>query len=157
MSGAAKKMARAIGWTQTDWINEVGSAIGVSSIYWFESKLAERNGKRWVARRCRDQFERELFLHFMHVAVHPVRREFDRRAAWRVAVAESRESLGRLVAYMDRQFEKSTRLRKGLLPQDQAELWSRVRQEATIMKIRERPRVPAAAVRGRLASRRGSQ
>jgi hypothetical protein len=134
----------AVGWTRTDWINEVAHAIIVASIYWCESKLAGRNGKRWVARRRMAQFERELFMGFMHVAVYPVRREFDRRAAWREAIAEARRSVRTLKRQVENKLLIAMRTRrtsKRMQPQDEATMWTYVRSEATSMKLRRRPRV----------------
>lgn len=146
MSGAHQRRPPflAIGWTRTDWINEVAHAIAFSSVYWFESRLAGRNGKRWVARQCMSRFESNLLMGFMHVAVYPVRREFDRRAAWRDAVTEARRSVRSLKRQIERKFAIATRLGRRLQPHDETAMWTCVRRHATLMKIRRRPLASSA-------------
>lgn len=155
MSGANQRRPPflAVGWSRADWVDEVAYAIDFSSVYWSESRLAARNGQRWVARKCMGSFESNLLMGFTHVAVYPVRREFDRRAAWRDAITEAQRSVRRLREQIERKWVVATRLGRRLRPHDGDAMWTRVRRQAAIMEIRQRPRAFGAT---RMANRRGS-
>jgi len=128
---AAEQVRAKLGWTRTDWINEVESAFGQAAINWFQARLAERNGQRRDARKWADEFERELVRRVIDVHVHPLKREFDRREAFEAAVAEMPDTIERLREHVERQFGEAVGgVRRGLNDEDVQEFWRQVRRLA---------------------------
>jgi hypothetical protein len=71
----------------------------------------QRLGRSWS---WTVEFERELFRRMMDVHVHPVKRAFDRRAAFQEAIAEIHGAVDRLLDHVEREFGNTVgRVRRG--------------------------------------------
>jgi hypothetical protein len=125
-----------IAWTRTYWLNEVEAALGEASIHWFRGTLASRRGRR--AKRWLSESERELVRRLIDVAVHPVRRRFDRAAALQTAIDETQSTVERLRAHVEREFAKATGLGRKLQDRDVQEFWRMARDLAGAILLKGR-------------------
>lgn len=122
------RIMKKLAWTRSQLIDEIDEALGSAALFWFEARLAAKNGKKVWALRWKSEFEREVVRKMIHVADHPVKKNFDRTKAFKEAVAEmKRGTIRRLREHVERQFAKRVRVRRGLDDADVREFWSRAR------------------------------
>jgi hypothetical protein len=112
---------RQIGWTRRQWANELEAALasvealGEVFILFAKAKLAAKNGKHRWAVRWMTEFDREMLRRMIDLAVHPVRRKFDRRLAFEEVVIEMTDTLGRLREHVEGEFVRMVgNVRRGL-------------------------------------------
>jgi hypothetical protein len=131
---AALAMRRAVGWTRAEWINGVESALGEAFIAFCKARLADKNGQRRPGRSWTVEFECELFRRMIDVHVHPVKRAFDRRAAFQEAIAEMHGALDRLRDHVEREFSNAVgRVRRGIDDRDVKEFWTQAREATRVL------------------------
>jgi hypothetical protein len=78
---SVRAMRRLIGWTRTDWINEVESWLGTTAMHFFAVRFAEKN-RLQPNRQDMAELDLALSLGVIHLVAHPLRRQFDREAAF---------------------------------------------------------------------------
>jgi squalene cyclase len=126
---AALEIRRKVGWTRSDWINEVESALAEAFMLFAQARLAGRNGRQRDARTLAAEFDRLLSRKVMQILVHPVKGEFDRDAAFEEAVSEMvGNAIPALRAHVEREFGEFCQVRRGLDDRDLEEFWKRVRE-----------------------------
>jgi hypothetical protein len=104
-----------IGWTRTEWIDEVEVAISETFVIFCKAKLAERNRNRILARNWTSEFERELTRRMIDVAVHPVKQNFDRMEAFDEAIVEMENIIEKLCEHVGTEFVQATgKVQRGL-------------------------------------------
>jgi hypothetical protein len=104
---AVASMRAKLGWTRGDWINEVEDAVAEAFIVFAEMKLAERSGAKRLAKGWATEFERKLHVGMIRIAIHPVKRAFDRKLAFEQAVAEMDGTIESLRAHVEREYAKA--------------------------------------------------
>jgi hypothetical protein len=128
-------MRKLVGWKRSQWINELESALGGAFIFFAQWKLAEKNGQRRHARSWASEFERLLFVKLIDIHCHPVKRGFDRQAAFEEAVTEMGPgTIPALQEHVERQFAEVCKVRRGLDDGDVKEFWKAARWAARIQR-----------------------
>ena len=80
------------------------------------------------------EFERELFRRMIDVHVHPVKRAFDRRAAFQEAIAEMHGAVDGLRDHVEREFGNAVgRVRRRIDDRDVTEFWARAREATRVL------------------------
>ena len=123
-----------IGWTRTNWINEVEDVLGEAFIIFAKAKLAEKNGQKRLAKGWAMEFDRKLHVGMITVAIHPVKRNFDRKVAFEQAITEMDGTIESLWAHVEREYTKAVGgVRRGLDGRDIELFWRMVREGAKIL------------------------
>ncbi|MGA3123390.1 MAG: hypothetical protein ABSF69_21685 [Polyangiaceae bacterium] len=134
-SKAVRAMRAKVGWTRGTWVNEVEQKLGEAFLVFTRAKLAERNGPKRRTLGWKLEFDRVLHVGIIDIAIHPVKREFDRRQAFEQAVAEmSRRTILALQEHVEREFVKAVgTVRRGLEDADIEDFWEEARAAARIL------------------------
>lgn len=131
---AAIATLRSVGWSRHQWVNELESALGEAFLIWCQARLARRNGQRRHARAWAAEFERLVSRKMVEIHVHPVKRPFDRRAAFEEAIAEMPDTIRALRQHVEREFGKIVGpVRRGIVDRDIGEFWREVREAARVV------------------------
>jgi hypothetical protein len=118
-------------WTRGDWVNEVESKLGEAFIVYAKMRLAEHNGPKRLAKGWTTEFERTLHVGMIGVAIHPVKRNFDRKIAFEAAVAEmSKDMIPTLGAHVEREYAKAVGGVRCGLDGDDIEMFCRATRDA---------------------------
>ena len=130
---AALAMRRLIGWSRSRWIDEVESAFAEAFVLFAQARLAGRTGQRRRVRAWTPEFGHLLARRAIEIVIHPVKMNFDRRAAFELAVAEmSGGTIAALRDHVEREL-KVCKVRRGFDDSDVDDFWRKAREATRVL------------------------